>query len=382
MKVDWVPIGDVLEMRRVAVDIDPLQEYRRVGIYSWGKGAFVRDAALGSELGKLNYFATDRSALIVSNIQAWEGAVALASDALAGSVASNRFLQYLPRPGVQVCLPYVTHYLKSGAGLDLLRRASPGTQVRNRTLGRKAFERELIPLPSLVDQRRIAHHLDGIAAVQAASASESNGGQSLREVEQSLISELSRRCEQVSLGQLVEQVVRKSAVEDNRYYDMMGVRWYGAGAFVRETRRGESLSARAVFRVESGDLVYNRLFAWKESFALAERSGMHASGEFPTFRVNSDLVVPEVLLALLLAPEFTRQVDAASTGSTPTSRNRLKVPAFLHLTVPLPPRSAQDFIRRQLGIIRSARQTAQRAQFYRDALLPAARNEVFSQLTR
>ncbi len=49
---------------------------------------------------------------------------------------------------------------------------------------------------------------------------------------------------------------------------MLGVKWYGEGTFHRETVMGESLSATHVNPVIPNALIYNRLFAWKGSFAV------------------------------------------------------------------------------------------------------------------
>lgn len=382
MKVDWVPIGDVLEMRRVAVDIDPLQEYRRVGIYSWGKGAFVRDAALGSELGKLNYFATDRSALIVSNIQAWEGAVALASDALAGTVASNRFLQYLPRPGVQVCLPYVTHYLKSGAGLDLLRRASPGTQVGNRTLGRKAFERELIPLPSLADQGRIADHLDAVIAAQARVAGPRRS-LDLAGVTESLLDMIWESCPTIALSSILTPSTDVVDVADEEVYSMVGVKSHGRGAFHSGPLSGASTRYTRLRRLTHGQVIYPKLMAWGGAFDVLgpEFEGDYVSPEFVTFDLRRDDVSLAYLRALLQSERWRRIAEDASRG-TNVNRRRLHPDDFLALEVPLPTSDQVLKINRVLALARNSDEASRKVVEVGSMLISAARNEVFSQLAR
>lgn len=382
MKVEWVPLGDVLEMRRVAVDIDPLQEYRRVGIYSWGKGVFVRDAALGSELGKLNYFATDRSALIVSNIQAWEGAVALASDALAGTVASNRFLQYLPRPGVQVCLPYVTHYLKSGAGLDLLRRASPGTQVRNRTLGRKAFERELIPLPSLADQGRIADHLDAVIAAQARVAGPRRS-LDLAGVTESLLDMIWESCPTIALSSILTPSTDVVDVADDEVYSMVGVKSHGRGAFHSGPLSGASTRYTRLRRLTHGQVIYPKLMAWGGAFDVLgpEFEGDYVSPEFVTFDLRRDDVSLAYLRALLQSERWRRIAEDASRG-TNVNRRRLHPDDFLALEVPLPTSDQVLKINRVLALARNSDEASRKVVEVGSMLISAARNEVFSQLAR
>ena len=57
--------------------------------------------------------------------------------------------------------------------------------------------------------------------------------------------------------------------------------------FARE-RSGESLSAQHFYRVKAGDIIYNRLFAWKGSFGLIgeDLAGCYVSHEFPLFAAS------------------------------------------------------------------------------------------------
>lgn len=165
MKVDWVRLGDVLELHREPVELRPADTYRRIGIYSWGKGIFQRDAAPAHEMGSLRYFAIPEKALIVSNIQAWEGALAVSSLGDSRCVGSNRFLSYLPRALDHVDVHYVLQYLLSDDGFTDVRRASPGTQVRNRTLSKEKFEAIRIPLPGIEHQRHIAARLESVKVI-------------------------------------------------------------------------------------------------------------------------------------------------------------------------------------------------------------------------
>jgi type I restriction enzyme S subunit len=68
-------------------------------------------------------------------------------------------------------------------------------------------------------------------------------------------------------------------------YRLLGVRWYAEGAFHRETVTSETTEARQLQPVSAGDLIYNRLFAWKGSFGIVppELDGAFVSGEFPMF---------------------------------------------------------------------------------------------------
>jgi type I restriction enzyme S subunit len=86
-------------------------------------------------------------------------------------------------------------------------------------------------------------------------------------------------------------------VQPGTEYKMAGVKWYGEGVFHRETVRGDGQSARWVWPLVPGALIYNRLFAWKASFAVvpAELADCHVSSEFPQFVPDPAKLLPAYL---------------------------------------------------------------------------------------
>lgn len=154
-----VRVGDVLELLRRPVSIDLLAEYVSIGVRSFGKGVFHYEPKTGAELSKLRYFEVQPNELVVSNIKAWEGAIAVSSDRETGCIASNRFLTYVPK-NERVDVSYLRYLFLSDTGLPLVQRASPGSADRNRTLAIDRFEALQIPLPDLAEQRRIVARLD------------------------------------------------------------------------------------------------------------------------------------------------------------------------------------------------------------------------------
>lgn len=151
----------MLQLDRRPVTTEPLAEYQPIGIRSFGKGIFHYPPTLGSDLSKLRYFEVCPETLVVSNIKAWEGAIAVASDAEVGCIASNRFLSYVPIDN-QIDIRYAAHFFLSERGLPLIQHASPGSADRNRTLAIDRFESLEIPLPNLSEQRRTVARLESL----------------------------------------------------------------------------------------------------------------------------------------------------------------------------------------------------------------------------
>lgn len=189
-------------------------------------------------------------------------------------------------------------------------------------------------------------------------------------------------------GDVLEPVSRPVRVEPDKVYRNLGVQWYAKGLFVREEKPGYDIKARELYRVEVGDLVYNRLFAWKGSFAIAEEdtAGGFVSGEFPCFHVDTSKAEPKFLHLYLSQEKIWQEIERISTGQTNISRLRLKEPVFLNMEIPLPPLAEQRRIVARIEALAARVNQAQRlreeAEKEREAIGVSARNEIFSHLAK
>ncbi|MDX9954573.1 MAG: restriction endonuclease subunit S [Anaerolineae bacterium] len=112
---------------------------------------------------------------------------------------------------------------------------------------------------------------------------------------------------------------------------------------MKDTKTGAQIRAERLYRVEEGDFVYNRLFAWKGSFAVAtaENAGCYVSNEFPCFHVELAKLDPKYLWFYFKRESAWNETLGLSYGATPTSRNRLKEANLLSMQIPLPPLAEQ-----------------------------------------
>lgn len=138
-----------------------------------------------------------------------------------------------------------------------------------------------------------------------------------------------------------------------------GVRWYGLGLFIREERDGADVPGKC-FPLKPGALVYNRLFAWKQSFAVVtdDFDGVFVSNEFPQFDVDPLCATPEFVALYCSSPRFAELAKGESTGAAAVSRNRLKEADFLELPIELPSLRAQETIVDIMGRVTDAANTA------------------------
>ena len=147
----------------------------------------------------------------------------------------------------------------------------------------------------------------------------------------------------VPLGEVLRPVSRSEPLNPAKVYHILGAHWYAKGLYVKEVKLGSGIQADKVYRVEQGDFVYNRLFAWKGSFAIATEGdhGNYVSNEFPCFTVNQQRADGKYLWRYFSRASIWEEALGLSTGGTPTSRNRLKEEKLLIMSIPLPPLEEQ-----------------------------------------
>jgi len=160
----------------------------------------------------------------------------------------------------------------------------------------------------------------------------------------------------IQVSDFATLIDNKEHVEPDKKYKMAGVRWYGEGVFHRETVIGKEQSASYLSPLKQKAIIYNRLFAWKESFAVVteESEGLYVSNEFPQFEIDELIALPEYIYLLFISKKLIRVVNAASVGSSAVSRNRFKESDFLDFIVPIPPiRDQQKIVKHWEKTIRN-----------------------------
>jgi type I restriction enzyme, S subunit len=160
MTTSWpqVRLGDVLILQRRWICPDPEASYVEIGVRSFGRGIFHKSPVTGLALGDKRVLRIEPGDLVLMNVFAWEGAVAVAGAADKGTIGSHRFVTMTARDGrVEPC--FLEHYFQTEGGRALLSRVSPGSAGRNRTMSIDGFLNESVPLPPVAEQRRISAHL-------------------------------------------------------------------------------------------------------------------------------------------------------------------------------------------------------------------------------
>lgn len=164
----------------------------------------------------------------------------------------------------------------------------------------------------------------------------------------------------VRFDRIMSRVDRRLEIDDSSEYQCVGVRWYGLGAFLREKLFGCEIRRKQQWIIRRGDVVYNKLFAWKGSFAIASQDvdGCIVSDKFPTYSANLELINPRYLHYYFRTEPLWKQASLLSKGAAAISKLTLNPPQFWDLTIPLPDLSEQrrivEKIERQAALIEEA----------------------------
>jgi len=145
------PLNEVAPLNRRPATILLEKNYPQVAVRSFGKGTFHKHHLSGSEITWQKPFLVKAGDILISNIKAWEGAIAVATAEDNDHFGSHRYLTCVPLRGVATS-QFVCFHLLTDEGLHNIGDASPGSADRNRTLNVKALLQIPIPVPSFAEQ--------------------------------------------------------------------------------------------------------------------------------------------------------------------------------------------------------------------------------------
>lgn len=162
--------------RSVAIDIE--SRYREIGARSFGKGLFVKPDFEGAEVTWQKPVWIETGDLVLSNIKAWEGAIAIARKEHAGCIASHRYITCVPDK-CSATVGFLHYFLLSPEGLEQVGLASPGTADRNRTLSLTKLGKIEVPVPPITVQQEFDTLQAKIAELKAKHAAIREANQAL-----------------------------------------------------------------------------------------------------------------------------------------------------------------------------------------------------------
>lgn len=383
--IDRVSVGEVLALQRREVAVEPDAEYNEIGVRSFGRGIFHKEPVSGIELGNKRVFRIEPDDFVLSNVFAWEGAIAVASAAETGRIGSHRFMTFRPIDN-RIDPSWARWWFLSEPGLELIRQASPGSAGRNRTLAIDRFAALEIPLPPIDEQRRVAAHLDRVNTAAEAVGSEladADDGSLVRLLPgliDAVIGTVETTTARVSdLAEFVSDTIHPGddPAPANGFVGLQHVEGHSGrrlGADPIASMKGRK------FRFRPGDVIYGYLRPYQNKVWVADRHGLCSVDQYvlrPRPGVSADLLA----YTLRSQRSLTTATDLTHSLQLPRLRSGL-LGAMKVATVD---EEGQADVVNRLDALRDRILSAAAARRHQmelaAALLPAALNEAFGELS-
>jgi len=348
-------LGEVLHYEPRPVAVVPDQTYREIGIRSHGKGVFHKEPVSGLEIGSKRVFSVEPRDFVLNIVFAWEGAVAVLTEAERGMIGSHRFPTFRAHPE-RLDARFLLAFFKTPAGIAMLSRVSPGGAGRNRTLSRSGFLNLEIPLPPLEEQQRLVARLEELTAqigeartLRRESAEETEA--LFASYRRAAIGEVPDNT-WIPLSDYVSNVENgKSPATEGRSAtaDEWGVLKVGAvsfGVFDERENKALPISFRVPpsLEVHVGDFIMSRANTVELVGACAlvrkTRPKLMLSDKILRLVFSKPRkVVPEYLEHVLKSTALREQIERSASGTSPTMKNISKAKV---LALRLPPHSLTE----------------------------------------
>jgi type I restriction enzyme S subunit len=374
-----VALGDVLRRSNEPAVCVPDAEYDEVTIRLWGKGVISRGKVRGADITTPRRVVRANQ-LILSKIDARNGAIGLVPQELDGAIVSNDFPSFEFADHRQIDPAFMGWMVRSRHFVDLCKAASEGTTNRVR-IKEDRFLAQQIVLPPLAEQQAIVSRLDTLAdkarqVNERLDAIERDADQLLAVRFRDAIAGAPMR----PMAEVAPLVRREVAIELEGSYPELGIRSFGKGTFHKPPLSGADVGTKRLFRIEPGDLLFSNVFAWEGAIAVAqpEDAGRYGSHRFITCRVDPEVTSPEFLRYYFLTDAGLEKIGEASPGGA--GRNRtLGLEKLMAIEVPIPPLATQrsfDALQAKVAELKARHATIRQAN---EALIPAMLERIFSE---
>lgn len=159
-----VRLGEVLTPTERGENVDAAKEYRLLGIRLEGQGPFLRETVMGTQTSATKLFRVATGDFIYSRLFACRGAFGVITEELDGCHVSGEFPTFVPVPG-KVDVEFLKYWFRLPSVIATVDADCSGSTPLTRNRFKENFFLALeIPLPPLVEQRRVVARIEALAA--------------------------------------------------------------------------------------------------------------------------------------------------------------------------------------------------------------------------
>lgn len=337
-----IPLSAILRKSEESITIDSAETYRQVTVKLWGKGVTQRGVVSGAEIAASRQNVVREGQLIVSRIDARNGAIGIVPSELDGALVSNDFPTFDINRDL-VIPEYLGWFCRTDSFVDECRHASEGTTNRVRLKEDRFLDRK-VRVPELLQQQEVVGFLSKLSTeIEKVQLATQEQGALLQSLLSAKFNELCMEAPARPMRDVAPIVRRPVSVDLEAIYPELGIRSFGKGTFHKPGLSGAEIAGKRIFEIAPGDLLFSNVFAWEGAIAVArpEDAGRYGSHRYITCVPRPGVALAKFLLFYFLTPEGLERIGRASPGGA--GRNRtLGVAALEALGVPLPDLSRQE----------------------------------------
>ena len=381
----WFPLKDLLVKSEDWIALQPEKMYREITVKLWGKGVVLRREVSGAVIASSKRLRVRANELILSRIDARNGAIGLVPEFLDGAVVSNDFPVFSLRSD-RVLPSFISWLTKTHNFIEICKAASEGTTNRVR-LQEDRFLGTKISLPPISEQRRIVSRIEELAGKIEEARNLRN--QAIEEANRLLICMAHRDdlkeeekiiagWHKTPLGRSIHFIDDSCNVSADKKYPNLGIYSFGRGLFHKPPIEGALTNATKLRRVKKGQFIYSRLFAFKGAYGMVseEYDGHFVSSEYPTFDCDAGSVRAEFLEAYFKSPSVWKEVAIGSKGLG-DRRQRVQPSQILDHVIWVPPITLQNRIAKIKSEVNVLNHPQTEVASELDALLPSILDKAF-----
>ncbi len=378
-----VSLGELLRRSNETAILDFDTEYHEVTIRLWGKGVISRGRVRGGDVGTSRQVVRANQ-LILSKIDARNGAIGIVPPELDGAIVSNDFPSF--EFAEKLDSSFMGWLVRSTPFVELCKAASEGTTNRVR-IKEDRFLTQQIQLPSLEKQQIIVARLNQLADKVRQVKEHLDAAEN--DAFRLLISMATRRdlsdeqrksmgWKETAIGDFAKLALSPVTVDANENYPNIGIYSFAKGLFEKPPIQGSRTSAKTLYKIRNGQFIYSRLFAFEGGYALVppEFDGYYVSNEFPTFDIDLEKATSKFLITLFLTEQDWQELAMSSKG-VGDRRLRIQPEKILHRKIWLPPLREQERIEKMFDAYQALKDKHAAIREANQALIPATLERVF-----
>ena len=374
-----VKLGEVLKPANNSIEIKPFEKYKLLGMSLEGRGLFIREEKLGSEISSRFTNKVVANQFIYSRLFAWKGAFDYVKTQFEDCFCSDEFPAFdLDKDKIDI--KFLNHYFNQSKVWIEVEQYCIGVTKASRNRFKEQFLLDMkILLPPLPEQQRIVNRLESlknkIEAVKILRGEQERLNKSLLF---SLFTDLVKGAKWQKMGEVAPLAKRPVSLQPNTKYNEIGARSFGKGTFDKPIVNSDELTWQKPNWIKTGDLLFSNIKAWEGAIAAVTEKDNDKIGShrYLTFVPDSEVTTAAFLCFYFLTYEGLEELGNASPGSADRNRT-LNTKIISNTLVPVPSLHLQkEFleIKAKLNTTTQHQVTQQQAL---ETLLPSALDKAF-----